>query len=64
MSEEFNRKIIFGDEDAVAFINKKKKENIRTKKITIDYNKLIQVGVTANQAEDLIKRLLDYKKRK
>ena len=57
------KRLVFGDEEAIAFLKKKRKEkNVDTCRITIDLRTLVKIGVDRLQARDLIKRLLKLKK--
>lgn len=61
---EFNQRLVFGDPNAIALIKRKQKKDLRKMKITISYDKLVQVGLSEFQAEDLIQRLVNYKRKK
>jgi len=64
MLNEFEtQKPIFGDQKWIEENKRRRKHEIEKMKITIDYKLLIKAGVEKNQAIDLLKRLLEAKKK-
>ena len=61
---ETNNRLVFGDPTSISLVKRKQQTEIRKLKITIGYDKLIQVGLSDYQAEDLLTRLINFKKRK
>jgi hypothetical protein len=60
--ENYNGTIKFGDENLLNAIKSRYKKDLETSKITIDFRKLMKVGLEKNQALNLIERLLNLKK--
>jgi hypothetical protein len=64
MLNEFEtQKPIFGDQKWIEENKRRRKHEIEKMKITIDYKLLLKAGVEKNQAIDLLKRLLEAKKK-
>lgn len=64
MINDFESQIpIFGDPRWIDGLKRRKKNQIETMKITIDYKLLLKTGMDKNQAINLLKRLLEAKKK-